>query len=425
MAVLLLTCATAARAADIIAGPMLGHITDTSARFWMQLSTAAEVTIETSDVDRNRAVGRIRIPVEGPWPFVLDTPIGGLDPNRNYRLNILIDGKPVKIPGPEVQIRTAPTVGEPDNFAVAFGSNFDPKLTDPDLFKNVQMLRPRAFIFLGNAGFFPASETGWPEMRRAAFRMMADTHRRTRTMKGLELLQRTTAMYAIWGDRDYGITGASKDWVYKQESLVAFQRFWPNPFYGTPETPGLYCNFTIGDAEFFLLDTRYYRDDDNAADRQSMLGEGQLAWLKKNLAESRATFKVIASPSPVLPRNPGSWQSYPEGQTCIKWIRDQQIPGVVFISGGNLFGELSAIKPSEGSTDYPLFDLTSARVSPAEVAIQGFPDNPERVSEVITDANFGTIEFGGPRSQRFITLRLRDAKGNVRVEKRAFATELR
>lgn len=425
---LAISATASVRAADIIAGPMLGHITDTSARIWLQLSTPADVIIEANDVDRNRSVGRIRLPIEGPWPFILDTPVGGLEPNRNYRVSILIDGKPAKYAGTEIQIRTAPSPGEPDAFTVALGSNFEPKNTDNDLFRNVQSLRPRAFVFLGNAGFFPAAENEWPEMRRAAYRMMSDTHRRTRIFKGLEPLMRTTAMYAVWGDRDYGLTAAGKDWVYKQESLVSFQRFWPNPFYGTPETPGLYCNFVISDAEFFLLDTRYYRDADTAADRRGMLGEGQLAWLKSSLQQSRATFKVIASPSPVLPRYAGaagSWMNYPEGQSFIQWLMNERIPGVVFVSGGTLFGELTLRRPAEGGTDYPLVDLSTARLSPAEAAIQGFPDNPDRMGDVVSEPNFATLDFGGPRSQRFITFRLRDAKGTIRVERRAFATELR
>lgn len=422
---MMVLAATSVRAAEISSGPMLGHITDTSARLWIQFSTACDVTIDANDVDRNRMVGRVRIPVEGPSPFVLDTPIGGLEPNHNYRLNITIDGKPANIPGQEIQIRTAPSAGEPDTFAVAFGSNFDPKNADSDMFKSIQLLRPRAFMFLGNNGFFPAAEEGWPELRRAAFRMMVDTHRRTRLYRPLEPLMRTTAMYAIWGDRDYGTIGANKDWVYKQESLVAFQRFWPSPFYGTPEAPGIYCNFTIGDAEFFMLDTRYYRDDDNAPNRQSMIGEGQMAWLKKELLESRATFKVICSSSPVLPKIAGSWRNFPEGETFCKWVEDQHITGMVFISGGNLYGEMTWRKPAEGTSEYPLFDLTAARLTPAEVAIQSFADNPDRLGDPIAEPNYGTIEFGGPRAQRFVTLRLRDSKGNVKVERRAFATELR
>ncbi len=433
---MILSIPATARGAEVTAGPMIGHVTDTSARLWMQLSTSAEITIEATDVLRGRSAGRLRVPVEGPWPFVLDTPIGGLEPNHNYRVSLTIDGKPAKYPGPEIAIRTAPTPGEPDNFSVAFGSGFDAK-SSPDgaIFKTIQLLQPRAFVFLGNCGYLPPTEDQFPEMRRAAYRMMADTQRSVRINPGLEVLARATAMYGIWGNRDYGAPASNKDWVYKQESLIAFQRYWPSPFFGTPETPGLFCNFVIADAEFFLLDPRYYRDADQDAARQNMLGEGQVAWLKNALTQSQATFKVIAVPNAVLApyQQPMmSWCNYPEGAAFIRWLLEKHISGVVFVSGAGSFGEISWRKPADENAEYPLMELTTSRLSSVrnelltpESNAQRQQDNPQRMTDAVTDTNFAAVEFGGPRSQRFITLRLYDAKGTVRAEKRAFATQLR
>jgi len=184
----------------------------------------------------------------------------------------------------------------------------------------------------------------------------------------------------------------------------------------------------IGDAEFFLLDGRYYRDDDSAPDRQSMLGEGQMTWLKNVLKQSRATFKVIALPRPALAAyeepSLGAWQRYPEGKAFIAWLMEQHITGVVFISGGLSKNELSWRKAAEASAEYPLLDLSSAPLSRGMVLSPEL-DNPARLESGGTDPSFGTVEFGGPRAQRFFTLRLRDAKGKVLIEKRAFATELR
>ena len=48
-------------------------------------------------------------------------------------------------------------------------------------------------------------------------------------------------------------------------ALVAFQRFWPNPDWGTPANPGCFCTFSLGDVDFFLLDARTFRSAPNAA----------------------------------------------------------------------------------------------------------------------------------------------------------------
>ncbi|MDQ0603523.1 alkaline phosphatase D [Streptomyces canus] len=55
--------------------------------------------------------------------------------------------------------------------------------------------------------------------------------------------------------------------------------------------------------DVFVLDMRTYRNanspDDQSTDPQGILGAGQLAWLKRELARSRAVWKVIASDMPL------------------------------------------------------------------------------------------------------------------------------
>jgi alkaline phosphatase D len=51
--------------------------------------------------------------------------------------------------------------------------------------------------------------------------------------------------------------------------------------------------------DVFLIDMRSYRDPNDATERASVLGAKQLAWLKRELASSRATWKVIAADLPI------------------------------------------------------------------------------------------------------------------------------
>lgn len=121
----------------------------------------------------------------------------------------------------------------------------------------------------------------------------------------------------------------------------------------------MFHSFQIADVEFFLLDDRYHRDPNFAEDRATMLGAGQLSWVKENLKSSSATFKVIG--------NCGSLTSYfateawsqfgSERDDFLEWMFSEGITGVFFISGDWHVGTLNRLhRPQDG---YPLYELVS------------------------------------------------------------------
>jgi alkaline phosphatase D len=422
----------AALAEDIVAGPMIGNVTGKSARIWMQLSIAKQVTIECYD-ERGSPISAVSLDVEGPLPFVCDLPVNNLQPNQTYRIVVKLNGDVVQPPGPDVVIRTAPSPGEQATFTVGIGSGVSPTSSDAKpVFNAINDAKPRTFLFLGNSGMLPAKLDDFPTTRRATFRAMCESNFKIRTMPELQTLFRTTACYGIWGERDFGAIGADKTWVFAKESQAALQRYWANPDWGTPENPGCYCTFTMGDVDFFLLDDRMFRDAETDPARKTMLGDAQLTWLKKGLLESTATFKVIGCASDLLADySANSWRRYaPEQQEFTQWIFANHISGALFVSGGGgrSFGELTAIGATKGDlTTYPLVELTSATlgsIATPGVSGTGVPANPDRSGNAVTDRNFGTLDFGGPREHRFVTLRLRDATGKIRVEQTVYASQL-
>src|ERR1051325_6083718 len=104
---LAMECATSARAVDPVAGPMVGHVTEPSARVWMQWPIAGEVSVTAFDLESKSAVSAVKVGLEGPSPFVCDVPISGLQPNRSYRIEVKFDGQDVRIPAPPLVIRSA------------------------------------------------------------------------------------------------------------------------------------------------------------------------------------------------------------------------------------------------------------------------------------------------------------------------------
>src|SRR4051812_31041766 len=83
----------ATRGGDIIAGPMVGHVTDRSARISMQLSIAKQVAIRCLPVEDGQQASAVTIDVEGPSPFICDTPPNNLKPNKTYRISVALDGE--------------------------------------------------------------------------------------------------------------------------------------------------------------------------------------------------------------------------------------------------------------------------------------------------------------------------------------------
>ncbi|MGN6368211.1 MAG: alkaline phosphatase D family protein [Phycisphaerae bacterium] len=437
--------AAAARAATITAGPMVGHVTDKSARIWMQTSTSCEIAVDCYELKGDVPVCSLSTEPIGPSPFTADIPLSNLEPNKSYRIEIKLDDKTVAINGPQCVIRTNPPAGSIAAATVAFGSCMDVGKGGAPIFRAVDAVKPRAFLFLGNTAYlpepFPSFERDGVSNGRLAFRFIADNFSELRKMPELQSLFRTVACYGAWNDRDYGGTNSNRMWQFSQESWAAFQRFWPNPDWGTPSDQGCYYRFTMGDADFFVLDPRSHRDPAApanggngggaaAAPARTMLGVAQLDWLKAGLLKSTANFKIIACGSPLLANdaaapgaapalNDDAWAAFqPEQQDFLSWLGEQHIAGVVFVSGTNRgYGELSGMGAKDSPTHYPLLELTSSALA-GNVAVTGAAAtvNPLRMRGPVVGNNFGTIDLGGDRFHRFLTLRLRDADGTVQAE---------
>ena len=427
------------------AGPMIGHATDKSVRLWMQFPVAGAVTVNVSDLQTHRAVAGMRVSLEGPIPFVCDIPVSELTPDNSYQIQVKFDGETVILPGPDPLLRTAPPPGQEETLSVACGSGLlispfapaktpagevpraatppnTPPSTPPTpsftpqklpIFRAIADAKPRAFLFLGNVGTLPSNLDDFPTTHRAAYRFIADFHSALRRQPDLQPLFRSTPCYAVFGDRDFGPADCDSTFIFAPESLVAFQRFWPNPEWGTPENPGCFCTFSLGDADFFLLDARTFRT------AKALLGAPQLAWLQAGLKSSRAAFKILAAPctlwgdDPAHP-DPDSWSRFPAEQDAfLHWLGDNRIAGIVTLSGNHPSGALTKFVPDPAiNLQYPLFTLATSTLY--------------RPNGDAAPANtFGTLDFAGTREHRSLTLRLREENGKTRLEQVLLAGQLK
>lgn len=243
--------------------------------------------------------------------------------------------------------------------------------------------------------------------------------------------------FATWDDHDFGPNNSNRVFPFKETALEAFTANWANPTFGTPEVPGVFGEFEWSDCDFFMLDNRFYRSPEWYADSvngdwnpdKAYLGKGQLQWLKDALANSRAPFKFVVSGSQVLNTTGGGecfCHYQEEWQALLDFIRDNDVRGVVFLSGDRHMAEMLKVE-REGM--YPLYEFTSSPISAGpytSITERDEYNNPLRVEGTLfPDLNYMKISVSGERRDRVLTVALKNKDGEVVWTQQIHQNELR
>lgn len=239
--------------------------------------------------------------------------------------------------------------------------------------------------------------------------------------------------YAIWDDHDFGPNDCDKSYQLKESSRQVFMNYWLNPSYGEAGK-GIYTRFVYGDAEFFLLDDRSFRSNDNMSDsingypnqEKRMFGMEQMDWLKNALLNSKASFKVIATGSQVLnPMSPfDCFRHFPaEYNELMSFLTIEKINGIVFLTGDRHHSEI--IKTNRADT-YPLYDITCSPLTSGTHKFFG-PElkNPFRVLGIDEKQNYAKISFLGPGADRRMQVEFFGVKGEKLGEWSVTAQQLK
>lgn len=421
---LLMLHAGGATAATLAGGPMAGPATATRVGVWLMTDAPAQVQLEYwphGQPDAARRSAPVAASPERGHTARVD--LDGLQAATRYAYRVLLDGTAVEL-GELPAFTTAPAdPGAPRELVIATGScNYVP---DPpyevtqhsfgagfEIFDTIAARRPDVMLWLGDNIYY--RDVDLVPADGATTRM----HRRWAATRGFAPLQgllRTGQHVAIWDDHDYGPDNSNRDFALKATALKLFQDYWANPGYGLPGVPGIFTRVPLGDVELFLLDDRYYRDHDAAADpARTMLGAAQLEWLKVALRDSRATFKLVVNGSRMLSDRPSpeqrggeGWHNFPrERQAFLDWLATERIDGVLFLSGDIHYTHLTE---RERPGTYALTELTcsplTARVHPRPFPVREVPGT------LVTQRNFCTLEFSGPASARLLRVAVWNAAG--------------
>jgi len=430
----LLTATPWLKAQVLLSGPMVGHTTSTSARIWIETDRPATVRVNYWLEPRVQYRVSLREPMvkgfaEGrtaqtaPHTGVVE--LTGLKPGWLVYYELELDGVPVRPATPQVfSLFPEPDEsGEPREFSVAFAScMFPARVPVQPIWRQVALHRPDALLLIGDNNYMANNPEAYETSEEVVSYAMARYHRYLRDLPDLRSLIATTPTYGIWDDHDFGPNNSDRTFRWRELTLALFKKYYPNPSAGLPDVPGIFTSFKIGDAEFFLLDDRYYRDPNEAPDRKTMLGAGQLNWLKQAVKGSTAVFKVIVNGGTLLVDRHGSgeyWAAFgQERDEFLAWLAENNITGVLFAAGDWHVGTLNRLfRPQD---PYPFYELLSSNAgvslpSPNETGQTHYRFH-QYVGTEYLGFNFGLLRFSGPRGNRRVSLQIIDNEGRPRIQ---------
>ena len=376
---------------QLIHGPLLGCVTDTSARFWVRTVSESSVQVKVS---RFRDLTH---PIESDVKFsdsdedyTTVVQISGLQPDTTYYYDVTIDGRS-GLDTKDLSFRTYPIGGKKARFQVGFGGGAGYVPWHERIWDVIKSHRPIAFLLLGDNVYLDM-----PEAVHAGHHY---TYYRRQSRPEFRRLTSSTSIYSIWDDHDtatndvfMGPYREKPDW--KMSLFHLFRQNWNNPAYGAAEWPGAWYRFNIADVDFFMLDGRFYRTNPHA-ENPTMLGPVQKAWLLEELKSSEATFKVIVSPVPWSFEAKGdsldTWNGYREERNEIfQFLSDNRSDGVVLLSADRHRSDLWRIERPDG---YALYEFESSRLT-NEHDHQVMPDSIFGYNE---KQSFGLLTFDTTR----------------------------
>ncbi len=356
----------------LLAGPMLGHVSDTEAWIWVRATkpTTWKVQISTQP-DLSGAQD-----IDGGALAESTGLTGGvcaknLSASTRYYYRVWFDDRDVTAL-PVAFFDTAPTQGTKGHVRVAFSSCVG-RLPVDSAAAFGEMAARSDFDLLLMLGDNHYGDT--TDLER--LRLYYTAHRK---LAGYQELCARLPVYAIWDDHDYGPNNSDSTAAGKEQSLQAFREYWRNPVrQDEPEDPAIYYTFERSGVAFFMLDVRWHRSPNKMPDGpdKTMLGAKQLAWLKRELKNSKAPIKLLCSGSEwQTTGHSDSWTSFArERGELFDWLEKEKIQGVIFLSGDRHFSAGYHIRDlwpefTAGPLGSPNERNTKAVVSPETFTLQ-------------------------------------------------------
>jgi alkaline phosphatase D len=298
----------------------VGDVGFDSAVVWLRTAGAQSVLVEyAKSADFRGALRSMATTTRRESDFTAKILIDNLEPATEYFYRAVVAKLP---PGPEARFVSAPDAGQAMNLRFAFSGDTRQSHQPFSIMDAILAQKPAFFLHLGDTIYGD---------REGAARTLAQYHDKYRINRRDEPTQRlftATSVMVVWDDHEVADNYRAAH-PLAPIGRRAFMDFWPvrqDP--ADPER--IYRTMRWGKcAEFFILDTRQYRDETVG----TILGETQKRWFLNALSKSDARFKFVCTSVPISSPNKDKWGGYPaDRDEVLKTIRDKQIGGVIFLS---------------------------------------------------------------------------------------------
>ncbi len=423
--ILFLTTGSYAQKSLLQSGPMIGRVNKTDIKLWAQTKKPALVKFaywEANHPASKQFSAAVKTKKENAYTAHII--IDGLKPNTVYNYQLYINNKKVNFNYPTT-FKTQDVWlfhHAPADFKFAFGSGA--YINDPvfdragrpyggqyEIYENIAYKKPDFMIWDGDNTYLRQNE--WDSKSGIIYRYTHDW-----SIPEKQQLFATVPHYAIVDDHDFGPNDSDGSFWNKDTSEEVFGLFWPNPKRVSGFKSATY-QFSYNDAEFFLLDNRYFRDPNNlkSKDPKTMLGQKQLDWLKKALVFSKARFKFIVMGGQFLntARNYETYANHgfdKERLDIIDFIYKEGLKNVIFLTGDRHMTEISLL---DNGKNYPkIWDVTvSPFTSGPNTHAEKEPNRLRLPNTLIEVRNFAIFNIVGKGKDRHIKINFYDQKGQL------------
>jgi alkaline phosphatase D len=326
-------------AATLSHAPMVGAVSDRTARIWIRADGAASAFVQYQ-----LQGGAWSQPLQSPPigliaanDFTATFDLTGLAAATTYDYRIVLDGNPAA--ASIATFKTLPSVGAPGKFSFVFGADIHPGSAPHTPFAIIATEQADFAMLLGDQVYHTVD--GGTE---AEFWSLYKNNRDS----FFQNFARSTPVFTIWDDGDYGADSGDSSYPWKTLARAAFEKYWANPPY-VEQNAAVYYKFSVADVDFFMLDSRWGR-----IPGVTLLGAAQLQWLKDQLLASTARFKFIVSPVMVGDfgtTGADSWRGFTaERSNIFQHITANNIKNVIFLSGDQHWAGAFLI-------NYPVFQI--------------------------------------------------------------------
>ncbi len=411
-------------------GPMVGYSGFREVLIWVQTSEAASVKIGYySEGETERFTKSVQ--TEASEDFIAKLYPHEVDYGKTYTYKLYINDKyvprnyPLKFQTqPLWQFRT-----DPPDFSFAIGSCLyineikDDRAGKPyaegySILNEITKKQPDFMVWLGDNIYLRTPDF-------LTDRGIRHRYKHVRKTPELQPLLGGMHHYATWDDHDYGPNDADISYVNKYVSAKAFDDYWGNLNTNVTKEGGITNQFVWNDVEFFMLDNRFHRDPNEQKTTKQYFGKAQIDWLIKALRFSKAPFKIVCSGGQII-NDAALYENYAnyaeERQTLLKRLDEEQIEGVIFLSGDRHHTEISKMQRKNA---YPLIDITCSPLTAGIHKARDEGNTYQLKKKTYYKHNFGIIDVTGPRKDRRLKLTIFDKKGKKVWDYNIKASELK